>query len=117
MSSLQGLLLLLFLIALRSGLVGAFLKALGTESKLASYPPSQPLQQAEQVLSSGQIQPRLQWAKPSTSSPWGRKGSETPAYSSQPSKEAEALSSLRTPELALIPGASRFGFLATNRAG
>lgn len=45
MGCLQGLLLLLFLIALVLGLFGAFLKMLGTYAKLADYPHSQPLQQ------------------------------------------------------------------------
>lgn len=46
MGCFQGLLLLLFLIVLVLGLLGAFLKVLGTDSKLDDYPHSQPLQQA-----------------------------------------------------------------------
>ena len=46
MGCLLGLLLLLLLIVLVPGLFGAFLKMLGTDSKLADYPHSQPLQQA-----------------------------------------------------------------------
>jgi len=52
MGFLQSLFLLLFLIVLVLGLFGAFLKMLGTDSKLADYPHAQPLQQVQQVLSS-----------------------------------------------------------------
>lgn len=111
MGGLQGLLLLQFLTAVVL-VCGAFLKMLGTHPELAQYPHSQRLQQAEQVLSS--------WLDPA----WSAMGK---AFY-QLSLGQEGLRDTCLFQLAiqgsrhslfppaLLPGASEFGFLATNRA-
>lgn len=85
-SYLQGLLLLLFLTELELGLLDVFLKMLGTDSKLANYPHSQPLQLALLGCSSWPDPYKAATGKEALFSGTGSR-SETPACSSQLSKE------------------------------
>lgn len=115
-SYLQGLLLLLFLTELELGLLDVFLKMLGTDSKLANYPHSQPLQLALLGCSSWPDPYKAATGKEALFSGTGRTLRHLLVPVSCPRRASTHTLFPLTPEVSLIPGSSEFSILATDRA-